>query len=155
MIEGLHSRAQRRWPRLALGVAALALLSGATGWGAAHLAARSIGSPDLAKVKAANIVSTTTAPNAIAPGPGWMVARAFNCTRATITATAATFFTWFRFCYFNGTAFNHTTIEFADCCFCSSIITHFNKSKTTAFTGEFVVNYFSAGYFTIAFEKSS
>ena len=53
MIEGLHSRAQRRWPKLALGVAALALLSGATGWGVAHLAARSIGSPDLAKVKAA------------------------------------------------------------------------------------------------------
>ena len=53
MIEGLHSRAQRRWPKLALGVAALALLSGATGWGAAHFAARSIGSPDLAKVKAA------------------------------------------------------------------------------------------------------
>lgn len=53
MIEGLHSRAQRRWPKLAFGVAALALLSGATGWGAAHLAARSIGSPDLAKVKAA------------------------------------------------------------------------------------------------------
>lgn len=53
MIEGLHSPAQRRWPKLALGVAALALLSGATGWGAAHFAARSIGSPDLAKVKAA------------------------------------------------------------------------------------------------------
>ena len=36
---------------------------------------------------AANIVSTTTAPNAMAPGPGWMVASAFNCTSATITAT--------------------------------------------------------------------
>lgn len=53
MIEGLISPAQRRWPKFALGVAALALLSGATGWGAAHLAARNIASPDLAKVKAA------------------------------------------------------------------------------------------------------
>ena len=40
MIEGLHSPAQRRWPKFALGVAALALLSGATGWGAAHFAAK-------------------------------------------------------------------------------------------------------------------
>jgi thiol:disulfide interchange protein DsbC len=58
MIEGLnageHTRfGGRRWPKLALGVTALVALSGATGWGAAHLAAKTVGSPDLAMVKAA------------------------------------------------------------------------------------------------------
>ena len=53
MIEGLNTEAKRRWPKLALGAAALVALSGATGWGAAHLAAKSIGAPDLTKVKAA------------------------------------------------------------------------------------------------------
>jgi thiol:disulfide interchange protein DsbC len=53
MIEGLNPTPKRRWPRLALGLTALIALSGATGWGAAHLAAKTITSPDLAKVKAA------------------------------------------------------------------------------------------------------
>lgn len=58
MIEGLnagpHSNWGRRsWPKLALGAAALVALSGATGWGAAQLAAKTIGAPDVAKVKAA------------------------------------------------------------------------------------------------------
>lgn len=53
MIEGLNQAPQRRWPRLALGITAIIALSGATGWGAAHLAAKTIASPDLAKVKAA------------------------------------------------------------------------------------------------------
>ncbi|WP_088306559.1 DsbC family protein [Novosphingobium sp. B 225] len=53
MIEGLNTPAIRRWPKVALGVAALVALSGATGWGAAQLAAKHIGAPDLAKVKAA------------------------------------------------------------------------------------------------------
>ena len=47
MIEGLNPTPKRRWPRLALGLTALIALSGATGWGAAHLAAKTITSPDL------------------------------------------------------------------------------------------------------------
>lgn len=53
MIDGLNPAPTRRWPRIALGALALVTLSGATGWGAAHLAARNIGAPDVAKVKAA------------------------------------------------------------------------------------------------------
>ena len=58
MIEGLNAEphsnwGRRRWPKLALGVTALVALSGATGWGAAHLAAKSLAAPDVAKVKAA------------------------------------------------------------------------------------------------------
>lgn len=58
MIEGLnvgpHSNwGRRRWPKLALGMTALVALSGATGWGAAHLAAKSVAATDVAKVKAA------------------------------------------------------------------------------------------------------
>jgi thiol:disulfide interchange protein DsbC len=58
MIEGLnagpHSNwGRRRWPNLALGMTALVALSGATGWGAAHLAAKSVAATDVAKVKAA------------------------------------------------------------------------------------------------------
>ncbi len=58
MIEGLNAGpdanwGRRRWPKLALGVTALVALSGATGWGAAHLAAKSVAAPDVAKVKAA------------------------------------------------------------------------------------------------------
>ena len=53
MIEGLNTAHPHRWPKLALGVAALALISGVTGWAAAHLTAKTIGSPDLAKVKTA------------------------------------------------------------------------------------------------------
>lgn len=53
MIEGLNTEPQRCWPKLALGAAALVALSGATGWGAAQLAAKTVGAPDVAKVKAA------------------------------------------------------------------------------------------------------
>lgn len=58
MIEGLnagpHSNwGRRRWPKLALGMTALVALSGATGWGAAYLAAKSVAATDVAKVKAA------------------------------------------------------------------------------------------------------
>jgi thiol:disulfide interchange protein DsbC len=58
MIEGLnagpHSNwERRRWSKLALGTAALVALSGATGWGAAHFAAKIVGAPDVAKVEAA------------------------------------------------------------------------------------------------------
>jgi len=53
MTEELNARQNRRWPKLALGVVALATLSAATGWGAAHIAAQNAGSPDVAKVQAA------------------------------------------------------------------------------------------------------
>ena len=58
MIEGLNAEphsnwGRRRWPKLALGMTALVALSGATGWGAAHLAAKSVAATDVAKVKAA------------------------------------------------------------------------------------------------------
>ena len=58
MIEGLNEREHarfggRRWPKLVFGVTALVALSGATGWGAAHFAAKTVGAPDVAKVKAA------------------------------------------------------------------------------------------------------
>jgi len=52
MIEG-QCPAPRRWPRAALGLASIACLSAATGWGAASLARTAQGSPDAAKVRAA------------------------------------------------------------------------------------------------------
>jgi thiol:disulfide interchange protein DsbC len=53
MIEKLTVSRTLHWPRVALGVAALVALSGATGWGAARLAAHSAGSPQVEKVRAA------------------------------------------------------------------------------------------------------
>lgn len=53
MIEPMDARPRRAWARPALGIAALAALSAATGWGAAKLAAQTAAGPDLAQVRAA------------------------------------------------------------------------------------------------------
>jgi len=53
MIQGLEPAPRRRSLKLALGITALVLLSGGTGWGAARLAANTAASPDVAKVRAA------------------------------------------------------------------------------------------------------
>jgi len=53
MIQGLDPAPRRRALKLALGLSALVLLSGTTGWGAARLAANTAATPDVAKVRAA------------------------------------------------------------------------------------------------------
>ena len=53
MIQGLETAPRRRGLKLALGLSALVLLSGGTGWGAARLVANTATAVDVAKVRAA------------------------------------------------------------------------------------------------------